>query len=136
MSTAVKEAVRKRDSHRCVDCGLTDEQHQRKYGRNLDVHRLLPGCVYSLEHCVTLCKSCHAARHVAGIDTTGLEYERQNPRPPRAVFHIPQELRDALTAYRDSLRLRPSESEILRTALELFLETKRFWPPPEDDSDT
>lgn len=36
----IKEAVRERDSHRCRDCGITQEQ----YGRwKLDVHRLVPG---------------------------------------------------------------------------------------------
>jgi hypothetical protein len=58
----VKSAVRQRDGHKCRDCGMTSEDHIEKNGRDLDVHRLLPGWDYSLYWCVTLCRSCHAKK--------------------------------------------------------------------------
>lgn len=55
----VKEAVRERDGMRCTKCGMTNASHLAHYGRALEVHRLVPGSLYTLEGCVTLCRSCH-----------------------------------------------------------------------------
>lgn len=57
-----------------------------------------------------------------------VEYHRH----PRIAFHLPESQRKALAAYRESLRPRPSESEIVRTALEMFLKEKGFWPPRDE----
>lgn len=61
MSTAtVKHLVRERDSNRCTKCGAWDLVHVAQYGRRLEVHRLVPGSVYTVEGCVLLCKPCHS----------------------------------------------------------------------------
>jgi hypothetical protein len=39
--TLLKEAVRERDNLRCVDCGMTQEEHKKQYGMFLHVHRHL-----------------------------------------------------------------------------------------------
>jgi len=64
-----REQARKRDNHRCVLCGLTNEEHREKWG-DLPVHHMvprryfyrdgkwLPG-VNDLSNLVTLCKPCH-----------------------------------------------------------------------------
>lgn len=44
---------------------------------------------------------------------------------PRCVFHLPQELLDELNAYLDKTRPRTNKSEVLRFALENFLEQER-----------
>jgi len=56
---AVKKIVRDRDGNKCTKCGLTNEQHIEKYGRQLQVHRLAPGSVYTESRCVTLCIPYH-----------------------------------------------------------------------------
>lgn len=43
----------------CVVCGLTNDLHRKRYGRILEVHRLLPGSIYTADGCITLCKACH-----------------------------------------------------------------------------
>lgn len=57
--TRIKTEVRARDDYRCTKCGLTNAQHYAKYGKALDVHRLVPGSVYTVEGSVTLCRICH-----------------------------------------------------------------------------
>lgn len=52
-------------------------------------------------------------------------------KTPRKVFHGPQELFDALTAYIEATRPQPTDSAVLRVALEEFLASKGFWPPME-----
>lgn len=58
----IKEAVRKRDGYRCTECGMTREQHQKRYGCTLEVHRIVPGSAYTMEGAVTLCCSCHGPK--------------------------------------------------------------------------
>jgi hypothetical protein len=58
----IKQAVRDRDGNRCRDCGMTGEESRKKYGKELDVHRLLPGSYYLERSCVTLCRACHAKK--------------------------------------------------------------------------
>lgn len=55
----LKAAIRNRDGHCCVRCGMTEEDHRREHGHDLEVHRKIPGAVYSFEICETLCHDCH-----------------------------------------------------------------------------
>ena len=58
-----KRLVRERDGHRCVDCGATsDDIRDGKYVR-LQVHRLVPRSVYTVDGCVLVCTKCHKKRH-------------------------------------------------------------------------
>jgi hypothetical protein len=59
MSGPVKRAVRKRDGYACVQCGMTNAQHRIRWGGCLEVHRIVPGSLYTIEGCTTLCKTCH-----------------------------------------------------------------------------
>lgn len=59
----VKNAVRARDGHKCVECGITNKKHLRIRGRSLHVHRQIPGSPYTVEGCITLCHWCHCRRH-------------------------------------------------------------------------
>ncbi len=61
-ATDIKALVRARDGFRCVQCGMTNDRHRERYGRQLDVHRTEPGSPYSADGCVTLCKGCHAGQ--------------------------------------------------------------------------
>lgn len=54
----IKAAVRRRDGG-CVTCRITNEEHRRKTGRQLDVHREVPGSVYTVEGCKAYCRECH-----------------------------------------------------------------------------
>jgi hypothetical protein len=56
---SVKALVRLRDGNKCVYCGLTDVEHRQRYGKDLHVHRIVPGSVYTLEGCETVCQPCH-----------------------------------------------------------------------------
>jgi hypothetical protein len=58
----IKEAVRVRDGHKCLDCGMTAEEHKEKFDTKLHVHRLVPGMTYTPGWCVTLCQTCHGKK--------------------------------------------------------------------------
>lgn len=61
-----REQVLKRDNYQCKKCGITEEQHRKKYGYSLNVHhkdghgynKLLKNNL--MNNLITLCKSCHA----------------------------------------------------------------------------
>ena len=50
---------------------------------------------------------------------------------PRKAFHAPAELFAALDRYATATRPSPTESAVMRIALEEFLEKRGFWPPKE-----
>ena len=81
---AVKAAVRARDGYRCVHCGLTSDEHYARYRRRLEVHRLFPRSVYSVDGCITVCKPCHAKMPTARTSVTG----------PTAAIQVPADLHD------------------------------------------
>jgi Arc/MetJ-type ribon-helix-helix transcriptional regulator len=49
-------------------------------------------------------------------------------KQPRVVFHLPQEMSDALDEYIESLEPRPNASEVHRLALAQFLQRVGYWP--------
>jgi hypothetical protein len=55
----VKAEVRARDGFRCTKCGMTNADHLAICGKSLEVHRVVPGSVYTLSGCITVCRSCH-----------------------------------------------------------------------------
>lgn len=61
-----RRRARKRDSHTCQDCGVTEQE----WGYKLDVHHIVPYDMFDdpktasrLDNLVTLCRQCHANRH-------------------------------------------------------------------------
>lgn len=56
---SVKRAVRDRDGQACTKCGIAIQEYRERCDRELDVHRLTPGSVYTVDGCVTLCRACH-----------------------------------------------------------------------------
>jgi DNA-binding CsgD family transcriptional regulator len=61
-----RQQVRELDNHRCVDCGMTQEDHQSEHGYKLHVHHLIKArdiddaeTRNAVDNLVTLCISCH-----------------------------------------------------------------------------
>jgi hypothetical protein len=53
--------------------------------------------------------------------------------PSVTIFsRVPPPLAEALEAYLDSLRPKPSTTAVVIAALEDFLQEKGFWPPKEE----
>jgi len=56
----LKEEIRVRDNFKCQYCGMTQEEHFEKYGKNIEVHHI----DYNRFNCkednlITLCKQCN-----------------------------------------------------------------------------
>jgi hypothetical protein len=51
-------------------------------------------------------------------------------RHPRESFHLPDDLRAALVRFVNDTRPRPSKSAVMVAALEQYLESRGYWPPP------
>lgn len=65
----LKDAVRSRDSYRCQDCGMTNEEHKAKYGKALHVHHIVPRRSFDDQeksneksNLITLCYQCHLGK--------------------------------------------------------------------------
>lgn len=60
------DKIRHRDGRKCVHCGMTEEEHQRKWSQTLEVHHKIPFHEFTdykkanrPGNLITLCKSCH-----------------------------------------------------------------------------
>lgn len=68
-----REAAIIRDGEKCVDCGMTREQHKRRWGRDITVDhidgkgRYTPKVEknHALENLKTLCLTCHGTKDAA-----------------------------------------------------------------------
>jgi hypothetical protein len=58
----VKQEVRKRDGDKCSECEMSGAEHKRRFGRDLDLHRIRPGSEYFTSACVLLCRPCHYSK--------------------------------------------------------------------------
>jgi len=70
-----REKALERDNYECQDCGMSRDEHYKKYNSGFDVHHKIPlrniidennptikqfEDAHSLDNLVTLCKSCHS----------------------------------------------------------------------------
>ena len=64
----IKERIRARDGRCCVVCSMDKNNHKKRFGTDLEVHRIVPDSNYDLTWgvCVTLCEVCHLAIHGKG----------------------------------------------------------------------
>lgn len=70
----IKRKVRTRDGFRCTACGITNEECNVRHGRGLDVHRKIPGSLYSVDGCITICTPCHGSQPRREPGTLDLAY--------------------------------------------------------------
>jgi hypothetical protein len=123
MSTpdTVKPLVRERDGFRCVECGLSNDEHRAQTGRQLDVHRLVPGSEYTVAGCVTLCRACHGPK----------------PRVPWGQGKGPTSLRPlaGMRAVLERLarEQRRSLSQTIELLLEEVLQQRGLYTPPQPE---
>lgn len=55
-----RQAVLERDGHKCVKCGMTDEEHREKWSRPITIdHKNKDRSNNSMENLQTLCLQCH-----------------------------------------------------------------------------
>jgi 5-methylcytosine-specific restriction endonuclease McrA len=61
-----REKAKERDGFECRACGMSNQKHNEKYGRDLDVHHVVPirefddpKDAHSLGNLVTSCRECH-----------------------------------------------------------------------------
>ena len=65
----IRQIVLSRDGYRCRKCGLTQEEHFKKYGYDLHIHHISPyrqNKDSAVSNLVTLCASCH--KKIEGTD--------------------------------------------------------------------
>jgi hypothetical protein len=102
---AIKQAIRERDGLRCSLCGLTNEEHLALHGTSLEVHRTVPGSLYTLDEgaCKTLCRRCHGPqpRRPRGAGQPDLAYGE-----PLLAVRLPRDVYDRLQAAADGLSLK------------------------------
>lgn len=127
----IKHDVRERDGFKCTQCGATNEEHQAAYGRQLDVHRVVPGSVYTVEGCITVCRSCHGKlpKRQSGQPDVEAPPSRANYRLlsiPKAYFDELKKIADE----RSDEEIKVSVAAVFRMAVRLFLESKGRLPKP------
>lgn len=129
-ATAIKNRVRDRDGSKCVDCGMTNDDHRDKYNEQLHVHRLRPGSRYYVRGCVSLCRRCHWNRHKGKLAPRRLRWYRLGKQAPQRVsvqVNMTIELAYAIhTLAADNRRRINAEVAI---ALEAHLAKFGMWPP-------
>ena len=62
LTDSTRQKVFDQRGHECIFCGVTGEQHKEEYGRDLDVHHVIPsmkGGSNDPENLIPVCISCH-----------------------------------------------------------------------------
>lgn len=117
----IKAMVRFRDGNRCAECGMTNEAHLIRYGRQLDVHRTTPGSEYTMAGCVTLCRPCHS--------------RRRSPKGTQDIEGFPLRFSDARLARAiadRARRMRRSINQEILFTLEESVRRDGSWPPDDE----
>jgi hypothetical protein len=57
---SLKKFIKERDNHKCQCCGMTQEEHYEKYGRDIEIHHI-DYCYFNCNenNLITTCKQCN-----------------------------------------------------------------------------
>ena len=118
---AIRAIVRFRDGYRCQECGMTSQEHFKRFRRDLEVHRLNPGARYSIKGCITLCRPCHGPKPKSPKGTQLRNGKASlhvyiDPKLHAVVMQLIKEQRMSLTAF-------------VEKVLEEYLTSRGYWPP-------
>jgi len=124
----IKAAVRERDGYKCTECGMTNFEHVLLVGRSLEVHRLAPGSVYSIEGCVTLCQPCHSSKPKSE------PFSRYSPKKNAFWFpvSIDARLKNLVDEYAAQNDPQFTVRAVVESALKAFFRSKGKWPDADD----
>lgn len=62
----LREEVLKRDGYKCIECGMTAEEHLKKWNRPITIHHKNKNHKDNrLENMETLCLSCHGRKDIS-----------------------------------------------------------------------
>lgn len=100
---------------------MTHTQHLARYGKKLDVHRVVPGSPYTVDGCVTLCRECHGPKPKS----------KRGSRPRKClVVRLTPELAEAMDRFiREKHVVPPRRKDVFLFALNRFLADRGLWPP-------
>jgi len=74
----LREDILKRDGYKCVRCGMSQEEHMNKWGRDLNIdHINHDRKETTIDNSQTICVRCHGYKH-AGEGYFALEEYRKN----------------------------------------------------------
>jgi len=62
LKNSTREKVFEQEGHECLFCGMTAEEHEEEYGRDLDIHHVIPkrkGGSNEPSNLIPVCLSCH-----------------------------------------------------------------------------
>jgi hypothetical protein len=62
LKNSTRKKVFEQEGHECLFCGVTSEEHEEEYGRDLDVHHVIPkrkGGSNEPSNLIPVCISCH-----------------------------------------------------------------------------
>jgi hypothetical protein len=117
----IKRDVRARDGG-CTKCGITNAEHLARFGRQLDVHRVVPGSVYAVETAVAICRGCHGSQPKRKPG----EPDHARPGFENLNVWVRSSLVRALDAYLESVRPRITKTALVETLLEWHLASKGY----------
>ena len=121
------ELVLKRDDFKCVKCGMSDQDHFKKYGRGLIVHHKdgKGYCVRKgkknndISNLETLCCKCHGLEGSCKFRLSNVPV-RENSKWMRYNFFISNEMRDKLGTV--AAVKNTTSSRIVRELIEKYIQ--------------
>lgn len=127
LQQSTRREVFEQKGHECLFCGVTGEQHEQEYGRDLDVHHVIPkrkGGSNDPDNLIPVCIGCHKTLEATQGKALGriaddemgerkrAEMERENKRLKervdelkREVNELDEEISDILNGVDQILRL-------------------------------
>lgn len=121
----IKATIRRRDGLVCTQCGITNAAHIENTGRQLEVHRIVPGSLYTLEGCFTLCRECHVGKPKRQKNVKDLA------NPNLIHLWLDKYLMEVLDTYVEESDPQVSKTAVVESALREFFRTRGKWPPPQ-----
>jgi hypothetical protein len=132
LQQSTRQEVFDQKGHECLFCGVTGEQHEQEYGRDLDVHHVIPkrkGGSNDPSNLIPVCIGCHKTLEATQGKALGriaddemgnrkrAEMERENKRLKERVDELKgevnqldQEISDILNGVDQILRLTVSDT--------------------------
>lgn len=127
LKNSTRDKVFEQAGHECLFCGMTGEEHEKEYDRDLDVHHVIPkrkGGSNEPSNLIPVCISCHRTlESTQGEALARIAEDEMDSRKMAELERENERLQEEISKYKKQLDKKEETIMDMLTGVDMLLES-------------